>query len=59
MLMMKWINKLMLKCRDIDDDVDSDVGGEIGSGNDEAIYLEVANGVNHYNNRSFVKYVKN
>ena len=49
----------MLKCRDIDDDVDSDVGGEIGSGNDEAIYLEVANGVNHYNNRSFVKYVKN
>ena len=37
MLMLKWIETFMLKCRDIDVYVDSYFYGDIGSGNDEAI----------------------
>ena len=32
MLVLKWIEKLMLNFRDVEDDVDIDVDDEIGSG---------------------------
>ena len=35
--MLKWMEKLTLKCRDIDDDVGSDVDDEIMSVNDEEL----------------------
>ena len=37
MLILKWIERLILKCRDIDVYVEGDFYGDIGSGNDEAI----------------------
>ena len=33
--MLKWIQTLTLKCKDVDYDVNSDVDDEIGIGNDE------------------------
>ena len=35
MFMLKWIETLTLKCRDVDDDVDSGFDDEIGIGNNE------------------------
>ena len=37
MLILKWIEKIMLKCSDVDDDLDSSVDDEIGTGNGEEV----------------------
>ena len=37
MLILKWIETIMLKCSDVDDDLDSAVDDEIGTGNGEEV----------------------
>ena len=45
MLILKCIETFRLKCRKINDDLDSDFDGGIGSSNDEEVLLEVENEV--------------